>query len=82
MDVFMQFCAYILHLPCRIIEDLTVYWTYFPVPVTYAFDKDNTPRGTIRVQLTLKPVRNASVMLLAAVSTTLISGKQTVCVYF
>jgi len=67
MDVFTQFCAHILHLPAIMISDLTVYGTYFPVPVTYAFDKDNTPRGTIRVQLTLKAVRNASVLPLAAV---------------
>jgi hypothetical protein len=66
MDVFMQFCTDILHFPGRMFSDLTAYGTYFPVPVTYMFDKGNTPRGTIRVQLTLKAVRNASVLLLAA----------------
>lgn len=60
-------CTYFLHLRGRMISDLTVYGTYFPVPVTYAFDKGNTPRGTIGVQLTLKAARNASVLLLAAV---------------
>lgn len=63
----MQLCVDILHLPGRMFSDLTSYGTYFPVPVTYAFDKGNTPRGTIRVQLTLKAVTNASVLPLAAV---------------
>jgi len=62
----MQFFADILHFPGRMFSDLTVYGTYFPVPVTYAFDKGNTPRGTIRVQLTLKAARNASVFALTA----------------
>ena len=44
-----------------------MYGTYFPVPVTHTVDKGNTPRGTNRVQLTLKAVRNALVLPLAAV---------------
>lgn len=60
-------CTYCLHLPDRMISDLTVYGTYFPVPVTHTVDKGNTPRGTNRVQLTLKAVRNALVLPLAAV---------------